>query len=59
LAYVETDSAEAEAGIIVENLLHGRPLRVLALNADERWARDVSETIATKGGMLPSTKPES
>ena len=49
LAYVETDPAEADAGIIVENLLHGqyeRPLRVLALNADEGWARDVS--VATK-----------
>src|SRR4051812_21453350 len=51
VAYVETDPAEADAGIIVENLLHGqyeRPLRVLALNADEGWARDVSEAIATK-----------
>jgi hypothetical protein len=51
LAYVETDPAEADAGIIVENLLHGqyeRPLRVLALNADEGWARDVSEAIAAK-----------
>jgi hypothetical protein len=51
LAYVETDPAEADAGIIVENLLHGqyeRALRVLALNADEGWARDVSESIATK-----------
>jgi hypothetical protein len=51
LAYVETDPAEADAGIIVANLLHGqyeRPLRVLALNADEGWARDVSEAIAIK-----------
>jgi hypothetical protein len=33
LAYIETDPAEADAGIIVENLLHGqgeRPVRVLA-----------------------------
>jgi hypothetical protein len=51
LAYVETDPAEADAGIIVENLLGGQyeqPLRVLALNVDEGWARDVSEAIATK-----------
>jgi hypothetical protein len=51
LAYVETDPAEANAGIIVENLLHGqyeRPLRVLALNAEEGWSRDVPEAIATK-----------
>jgi hypothetical protein len=51
LAYVETDPAEADAGIIVEYLLHGqyeRPLRVLALNADEGSAGDVSEAIATK-----------
>jgi hypothetical protein len=48
LAYVETDPAEADATTVVQNLLHGqyeRPLRVLALNADEGWARDVSETI--------------
>jgi hypothetical protein len=51
LAYVETDPAEADATTVVQNLLHGqyeRPLRVLALNADEGWARDVSETMAAK-----------
>src|SRR3954470_17605805 len=51
LAYIETDPAEADATTVVQNLLHGqyeRPLRVLALNADEGWARDVSETIAAK-----------
>src|SRR3954469_23651611 len=51
LAYVETDPAEADATAIVQNLLHGqyeRPLRVLALNADEGWSRDVSEAIAAK-----------
>ena len=51
LDYVETDPAEADATTVVQNLLHGqyeRPLRVLALNADEGWARDVSEAIATK-----------
>src|SRR3954447_15464067 len=51
LAYVETDPAEADATTIVQNLLHGqyeRPLRVLALNADEGWSRDVSEAIAAK-----------
>jgi hypothetical protein len=51
LAYVETDPAEADPTTVVQNLLHGqyeRPLRVLALNAAEGWARDVSETIAAK-----------
>ena len=51
LAYVETDPAEADATTVVQNLLHGqyeRPVRVVALNADEGWARDVSETIAAK-----------
>jgi hypothetical protein len=46
LAYVETDPAEGDATTVVQNLLHGqyeRPLRVLALNADEGWSRDVSE----------------
>jgi hypothetical protein len=49
-AYVETDPAEADA-TVVQNLLHGqheRPLRVLALNVDEGWVRDVSEAIAAK-----------
>jgi hypothetical protein len=51
LAYLETDPAEADATTVVQNLLHGQyewPLRVLALNVDEGWARDVSETIAAK-----------
>ena len=51
LAYVETDPAEADATTIVRALLRGlydRPLRVVALNAEEGWARDVSEAIAAK-----------
>ena len=51
LAYVETDPAEADATTVVQNLLHGqyeRPLRVIALNADEGWSQDVSEAIAAK-----------
>ena len=51
LAYVETDPAEADATTVVQNLLHGRyaqPLRVIALNVDEGWSRDVSEAIAAK-----------
>jgi hypothetical protein len=62
LAYVETDPAEADAGIIVENLLHGQyegPLRVLALNVAEGWARDVSEAIAAKVRDVPSMKAAS
>jgi hypothetical protein len=46
LAYVETDPAEA-----VRALLDGqydRPLRIIALNADEGWSKDVSEAIAAK-----------
>ena len=51
LAYVETDPAEADATTVVQNLPHGqyeRPMRVLALNVDEGWSRDVSEVIAAK-----------
>jgi hypothetical protein len=47
----EYDPAEADATTVVRNLLQGqydRPLRVLALNADEGWSRDVSEAIAAK-----------
>jgi hypothetical protein len=48
-AYVETDEAEADEATIVENILGGQyscPLRVVALNTAEGWARDVTEDIA-------------
>jgi hypothetical protein len=50
-AYVETDPTEADASTIVRNLLQGqydRPVRVLALNVEEGWVRDVSAIIAAK-----------
>jgi hypothetical protein len=50
-AYVETDPGEADASTIVRNLLQGqysRPVRVLALNVEEGWVRDVSKIIAAK-----------
>src|SRR5258708_34510275 len=51
VAYVETDPTKADATTIVRNLLqgqYGRPVPVVALNAAEGWARDVSENIAPK-----------
>jgi hypothetical protein len=48
-AYVETDEAEADEATIVENILSGQyshPLRVIAFNTAEGWARDVTEDIA-------------
>jgi hypothetical protein len=50
-AYVETDPCEADASTIVRNLLDGqynRPVRVVALNLEEGWVRDVSQLIAAK-----------
>jgi hypothetical protein len=50
-AYVETDQTQADASTIVRNLLdgqHHRPIRVLALNVEEGWVRDVSQVIAAK-----------
>jgi hypothetical protein len=50
-AYVETDPSQADASTIVRNLLEGqynRPVRVLALNVEEGWVRDVSQIIAAK-----------
>ena len=50
-AYVETDPSQADASTIVRNLLDGqynRPVRVLALNVEEGWVRDVSQIIAVK-----------
>ena len=48
-AYVETDEAQADEATIVENILSGQysqPLRVVAFNTAEGWARDVTEDIA-------------
>ncbi|MFZ1952336.1 MAG: hypothetical protein WCF66_08830 [Pseudolabrys sp.] len=48
-AYVETDAAEADEATIIENILSGQyshPLRVVAFNTTEGWARDVTEDIA-------------
>lgn len=51
LAYVETDPKKADATTVVRNLLYGQygePLRVVAVNVEEGWSRDVSEAIAYK-----------
>ena len=48
-AYVETDETEADEATIIENILSGQyshPLRVVAFNTAEGWARDVTEDIA-------------
>lgn len=48
-AYVETDEAHADEATIVESILGGQysqPLRVVAFNTAEGWARDVTEDIA-------------
>jgi hypothetical protein len=48
-AYVETDEAAADEATIVNNILSGQyshPLRVVAFNTAEGWARDVTEDIA-------------
>jgi hypothetical protein len=48
-AYVEADEAQADKATIVENILSGvysHPVRVIAFNTVEGWARDVTEDIA-------------
>ena len=48
-AYCETDETDADEEAIVENILSGlysHPLGVVAFNAAEGWARDVTEDIA-------------
>ena len=48
-AYRETDGARADLRSVIEDMLRGefeRPLRVVAFNTDEGWARDVSEDVA-------------
>ena len=46
-----TIRTEADATTVVRNLLYGQygePLRVVAVNVEEGWPRDVSEAIAYK-----------
>jgi hypothetical protein len=48
-AYCETDETDADEETIVESILSGQyshPLRVVAFNTAEGWARDVTEDIA-------------
>jgi hypothetical protein len=47
--YRETDEARASRGDVIDDLLtdqFNNPLRVIAFNTAEGWARDVSEDIA-------------
>jgi hypothetical protein len=51
MGYVETDPTEAGATTTERALLRGlydRPLRVIAVNAEEGCSRDVSEAIPAK-----------
>jgi hypothetical protein len=48
-AYLETDEEKADRETIVHNLIVGeykQPVRVVAFNTAEFWARDVSEDVA-------------
>jgi hypothetical protein len=48
-AYCETGDDEADESTAIENILSGQyshPLRVVAFNTAEGWARDVTEDIA-------------
>jgi hypothetical protein len=50
-AYRETDAAQADLRTVVADLLSGQyrhPLRVVAFNTAEGWARDVSADIARR-----------
>jgi hypothetical protein len=50
-AFRETDAARADLTTVVADLLSGQyrhPLRVVAFNTAEGWARDVSADIARK-----------
>src|SRR5438105_4420428 len=48
-AYRETDEEKADLETVIQDLLSGqfnKPVRVIAFNTAEGWARDVSEDIA-------------
>jgi hypothetical protein len=57
-AYAETDPVTTERDV-VENILsgqYGAPVQVLAVNASEGWARDVSEDVA--GAVMDKARSE-
>jgi hypothetical protein len=48
-AYLETDEAQADRETLVTRLLEGQyrhPIRIVAFNTAEGWARDATEDIA-------------
>lgn len=50
-AFRETDAGRADRATVVDDLLRGeyrRPVRVVAFNLSEGWARDVSHAIAAE-----------
>jgi hypothetical protein len=55
-AYRETDPGQADRHTVMSNLLSGqyeRPLRIVAFNTTEGWARDVTAEIASDVLMHP------
>jgi hypothetical protein len=55
-AYRETDPSHADRQTVLSNLLSGqyeRPLRIVAFNTTEGWARDVTAEIAGEALRLP------
>ena len=56
-AWREIDEIRADEQSIIEGILRGeyeRVLRVVAFNADEGWARDVTRDIALKVARAPT-----
>ena len=55
-AYGETDPSQADRQTVLSNLLSGqyeRPLRIVAFNTTEGWARDVTAEIAGEALTRP------
>jgi hypothetical protein len=65
-AYRETDPEQADRKTVLSNLLSGeyrRPRRIVAFNATEGWARDVTAEFASEvlarpaqDGLLPAAR---
>jgi hypothetical protein len=57
--YVEAEEGEAEEWSVIEDILIGqysKPVRVVAFNTVEGWARDVSQDIARAVAELARTR---
>lgn len=61
-AFPETDEARSDRATVLQDLLQGQyrdPVRVVAFNTTEGWARDVSADVAHELAQLAAARDDS